>query len=164
LLLNHLSTLPDIPIFLLKKPENYLSPYKSSEILMLINNKKLQELIMTVCLEKILNGKKMDQELPQLLMLFISEFQDTIYIIPKLMLIPLFLELLPLKISNLPKEELLTVSKLLMKNLITGNYVLLMDNLHKIGFVPSLKLLDYLALKKEKLKKLSKKLLLLNLC
>lgn len=40
--------------------------------------------------EKILNGLKMDQELPLLLMLSISEFQDIIYIIPKLMLIPLF--------------------------------------------------------------------------
>jgi hypothetical protein len=119
---------------------------------------------MMECLEKILNGKKMDQELPLLLMLFISEFLDTIYIIPKLMLILLFLELLPLKISNLLKEELPTVSPLLMMNLIIGNYVPLMDKLPLNGFALSLKLLDYLALKKEKLKKLSKKLSLLNLC
>jgi hypothetical protein len=117
-----------------------------------------------VCLEKILNGKKMDQELPPLLMPFISEFQDTIYIIPKLMLIPLFLELSLFKIFNLPTVVLLIVLMLLIVNLIIGNFVLSMELPLVIGSVLFLKLLDYLVPLKEKLKKLSKKLWLLNLC
>jgi len=158
-------TLLDIPIFLLKKPEKFLSEFKSSVIPPQIKIKKSQVLIMMVCSEKILNGKKMDQELPPLLMPFISEFQDTIYIIPKLMLILLSSELLPFKIFKLLKEELLIVSMLLIVNLITGNSVLLMELPLVIGSALFLKLLDYLAPLKEKLKKLlSKKFWLLNLC
>jgi hypothetical protein len=107
--------------------------------------------------EKILNGLKMDQELPLLLMLSISEFLDITYIIPKLMPIPLFLELSLFTTLNLPTEDPLTVSSLLMMNLITGLFVPLMELPLLIGSALFLKLLDYLALKKEKVKKKLKK-------
>jgi len=113
--------------------------------------------------EKILNGLKMDQELLLLLMHSISEFLDITYIILKLMLILLFLELSLFTTLNPPMEDQLIVSSLLMMNLITGLFVPLMEPLLLIGFVLFLKLSDYLALKKEKVKKKSKKLWLLNL-
>jgi hypothetical protein len=50
-----------------------------------------------------------------------------------------------------------------MMNLITGLFVPLMEPLLLIGFVLSLKLSDYLVLKKVKVKKKSKKLWSLNL-
>jgi len=129
---------------------------------MLIKKSKVK--IMKEFSEKILNGLKMDQELLLLLMLSISEFLDITYIIPKLMLIPLFSELSLFTILKVPKEDPLTVSLLLMMNLITGLFVPLTEPLLKIGSVLFLKLLDYLVPKKEKVvKKPSKLFKLLNL-
>jgi len=128
-----------------------------------MKNKKSLVKIMKEFSEKILNGLKMDQELLLLLMHSISEFLDITYIILKLMLILLFLELSLFTTLNPPTEDPLTVLSLLMMNLITGLFVPLMEPLLLIGFVLFLKLSDYLALKKEKVKKKSKKLWLLNL-
>jgi len=128
-----------------------------------MKNKKSLVKIMKEFSEKILNGLKMDQELLLLLMHSISEFLDITYIILKLMLILLFLELSLFTTLNPPMEDQLIVSSLLMMNLITGLFVPLMEPLLLIGFVLFLKLSDYLALKKEKVKKKSKKLWLLNL-
>jgi len=122
-----------------------------------MKNKKSLVKITKEFSEKILNGLKMDQELPLLLMLFISEFQDITYIIPKLMLIPLFLELSLFTTLNPPTEDPLTVLSLLMMNLITGLFVPLTELPLLIGSALFLKLLDYLALKKEKVKKKLKK-------
>jgi len=118
-----------------------------------MKNKKFLIKIMMEFSEKILNGKKMDQELPLLLIHSILEFLDIIYIILKLMLIPLFLELFLSIISNLLQEDQPTVSLSLMMNLITGNFVPLMELLLLTGSVLFQKLLDYLALKKERVKK-----------
>lgn len=105
----------------------------------------------------------MEPVLLLLLMLSISDYPDTIYITVKLMLIPSFLELLESTILNLPPEEPLIVSLLPMMKTITGLYVPLMEPQLLIGFALFLKLLDYLALKKEKPKPQKKLFKLLNL-
>jgi hypothetical protein len=154
----------DILISPLKNKENLLTLSKFSDQAVLIIYKKSQVKIMTEFSEKIPNGMKMDQELPLLLMLSISEFLDTIYIILKLMLIPLFLELFLSKISKQLKELELTVSPSLMMNLITGLSVPLTDNQLMNGSVLFLKFLDYLVPKKEKEKPPLLKKSLSNLC
>jgi hypothetical protein len=127
-----------------------------------MKNLKLLDIIMMVSLEKIPNGLLMDLVLPLLLMLSISDYLDTIFIILKLMLTLLFLELLEFTILNLLLVPLLIVSALLMTKVITGIFVQLMVAQPVIGSVPSLKFLDYLA--PLKVKKLLKKLSFNNLC
>jgi hypothetical protein len=161
LLLTLSLTLPDILIFQPKKQINPPSQFNSSEKLMLLTN--YQEKIMMDFSERIPNGPKMDLELLPLLTLSISEFLDTTCIIPKLTLIPLFWELLLFTILYLPLEEPLIVSKLKMTKTMTGLFVPSMELPLLIGSVPFLKSSDYLAPKKEKKKKLSKKLWLPNL-
>jgi len=89
---------PDILISLPKKLENLLILSKFSVHHQQIIFKKYQVKIMMEFLEKIHNGMKMDLELHLQSMLSISEFLDIIYIILKLMLIQLFLELFLFKI------------------------------------------------------------------
>lgn len=106
----------------------------------------------------------MEQVLHQPLMLSISDYLEKIFIILKLMLMLLFLELLESTTSNQLLELPLTVSLSLMTKLITGLYVPLMDLLLLTGSVLFLKFLDYLAPKKEKVKQFKlKKFKLLNL-
>lgn len=155
-------TLPDILIFLPKKKEKLPTPFKFSEDpKMKLTNFK--ENIMMDFSERIPNGKKMDLELLPLSMLSISEFLDTTCIIPKLTLIPLFWEPLLFTILDLPKELPPIVSKFRMTKTITGLCVPSMEPLLLTGSVLFLKSLDYLALKKEKMKLKLKKFKLPNL-
>lgn len=80
----------DTQLFPLKEKENLLPLCKFLDLDIKMSSKKLMELIMMEILEKIPNGTKMDQESPQLLMLFISDFQDTIFTTLKLILIWLY--------------------------------------------------------------------------
>jgi len=105
----------------------------------------------------------MEPVLLPLLMLSISDYLDTTYIIVKLMPIPLFLELSESTILNPPLEVPLTVSPFKTMKMITGLFVPLMEPPLPIGSALSLKLLDYLAPKKEKLKPPLKLFKLLNL-
>lgn len=140
---------------------NHLSKFKFSDHHPLIRIFKLQVKIMTVFSEKIPN-LIMVMDLHQLLTLFTSEFLDTTYIIPKLMLILLFSELFLLIILEVQQVLEQIVSQLLILKVITGNFVLLMELLLPIGFVLYLKPLDYHVLKKEKMKKVLKRLKLFN--
>jgi len=147
---------------LIRKKINLLSQSKSLEIKPLMKKRKFPDKTTMESLEKILNGL-MEPVLLLLLMLSISDYPATIYITVKLMLIPSFLELLESTILNLPPEEPLIVSLLPMMKTITGLYVPLMEPQLLIGFALFLKLLDYLALKKEKPKPQKKLFKLLNL-
>jgi len=147
---------------LIRKKINLLSPSKSLETKPLMKKPKFPDKTTMESLEKILNGL-MEPVLLPLLMLSISDYLDTTYIIVKLMPIPLFLELSESTILNPPLEVPLTVSPFKTMKTITGLFVLLMEPPLLIGFALSLKLLDYLALKKEKLKPPSKLFKLLNL-
>lgn len=147
---------------LIRKKINLLSQSKSLEIKPLMKKPKFPDKTTMESLEKILNGL-MEPVLLPLLMLSISDYLDTTYIIVKLMPIPLFLELSESTILNPPLEVPLTVSPFKTMKMITGLFVPLMEPPLLIGFALSLKLLDYLALKKEKLKPPSKLFKLLNL-
>jgi hypothetical protein len=159
-----LLTPKDIPIFLLKRRTSLLSPYPFSEIKNLMKTPKFSEKTTMVFSERILNGYPMDLESPPLLMLSISDFQDTIFIILKPTLTSSSWELLVSTILSPPKEEPLIVSLFLMMNLITGPYVPLTEPLPLTGSVPFLKFLDYLVPKKEKEKPPLLKKSLSNLC
>lgn len=163
LLLNLSKILKDIPMFLnLKTKEIPNSQFKFWEIKKLMKISKLKVMTIMEFSEKIHNSP-MEQVLHQPLMLSISDYQDIIFIIPKLMLTLLFLVLLVSITSNLHLELPLVVSLSLMTKLITGLYVQLMDPLLLTGFAPFLKFLDYHAPKKEKLLKFKlKKFRLLN--
>jgi len=141
----------DTPKSPLKDPTRPLPPLRSSEMILQINWKELTELTMTELSEKILNGRKMDQELPLPLMLSISDYLDTTFTIPKPMLIWLFLELLLFTILLPLKEDLLHASVLLMMKMMDGNSVPLMMNLPQIGSAPSQPFSDFPALTKKKL-------------
>jgi hypothetical protein len=132
-------TPPDTLIFPIKKKTNLLSQFKLLEINHLMKNLKSLDITMMEFSEKILNGCLMDQVLPPLLMPSILDYLIIIFIIVKLILIPLFLELLVSTMLNLPLEPLLTVLQLLIKNLIIGIFVLLMEPLPVIGFALFLK-------------------------
>jgi len=93
----------DILMFLTKNKANQLSQSKSLEINLLMKKLKFQVKIMLESSEKILNGPT-EQDQLQPLMLSISDYLDTIYIILKLTLILLFLELSESTISN-PLQE-----------------------------------------------------------
>jgi len=99
--------------------------------------------------EKILNGKKMDQEFPLLLILFTLDFLDTIFTIPKLIVIWLSSELLLFTILLLLKEVPLLVSVLLMMKMTDGNFAPLMMNLPLIGFALFPQFSDFPAPKKK---------------
>lgn len=90
-------------MFLTKNKANQLSQSKSLEINLLMKKLKFQVKIMLESSEKILNGPT-EQDQLQPLMLSISDYLDTIYIILKLTLILLFLELSESTISN-PLQE-----------------------------------------------------------
>jgi len=106
----------------------------------------------------------MDLELLLLSMLSISEFQDIICIIPKLMLIPLSSELSEFTISSPLPEEPLTVSLSKMKKLITGLYVPLTEPPLLTGSALFLKFSDSPVLKLVKKKPPSRKLWFNNPC
>jgi len=163
LLLKLSLTLPDIPISQIKNLKNPLSQFNSSETNLLMKKLKFQVKTMMESSEKIPNGFQMEVELPLLLMLSISDYQDSIFIILKLIQIPSFLELSESIMLNQPKVEPLTVSLSKMMKMITGNSVPLMEAQLLIGSAPYLKFLDYLALKKEKVKPPFKKSWSLNL-
>lgn len=131
--LNLLLTPLDTLIFPTKRKTNQLSQFKSLETKLLMKNLKSQDITTMEFSEKIPNGSLMDLELHPLLMPSISDCLTIIFIIVKLMLIPLYLELLVSTMLNLPLEPLLTVLPLLIKNLITGIFVLLMEVLPVIG-------------------------------
>jgi hypothetical protein len=134
-----LLTPPDTLIFPIKKKTNLLSQFKLLEINHLMKNLKSLDITMMEFSEKTPNGSLMDQVLPPLLMPSILDYLIIIFIIVKLILIPLFLELLVSTMLNLPLEPLLTVLQLLIKNLIIGIFVLLMEPLPVIGFALFLK-------------------------
>jgi hypothetical protein len=153
----------DTLLFPLKEKENPLLQFKFLDLDMLTNFKKLKVPIMKVVSEKIHNGLKMDLVSLQQLMLSISDFLDIIFIILKLMLTWLSLELLPFITLLPPLEEMLHVSLLLMMKMTDGLFVLLMKPPHLIGFALFPKFLDYLALKKKKLF-MKKSSIKFNLC
>lgn len=162
LLPNHSLIPKDILMSLIRKKINLLSPSKSLVTKPQMKKLKSPEKTTMESSEKILNGL-MEPVLLPLLMLSISDYLDTTYIIVKLMPIPLFLELSESTILNPPLEEPPTVSPFKMMKMITGLFVPLMEPPLPIGSALSLKLLDYLAPKKEKLKPPLKLFKLLNL-
>lgn len=148
---NHSLIPKDILMSLIRKKINLLSPSKLLVTKPQMKKLKSPEKTTMESSEKILNGL-MEPVLLPLLMLSISDYLDTTYIIVKLMPIPLFLELLEFTILNPPLEEPPTVSPFKTMKMITGLFVPLMEPPLPIGSALSLKLLDYLAPKKEKLK------------